>query len=422
MKRVLLMVGLVALAACTTQQETVAGIPTSTFLPIPSQQPRFTATPESTRTPLPTFTFTPTDTPIPPTQTNTPVPTPTPTVAGIVQSLQRVNVRTGPGENFESFDSLAPGTGVQIIGQTADGAWFNVRLEDGREGWMAARLLFIAATATPFATPTPSPDMTALFSANPLPTSILGGGTVTPTPPGIAVTATTIGARPTEVIQASPTATQPLVPIVSSVPMVDLGVVQLTATALARGAATPTASFTPPAPATEARILTVVPQGTGSSATLVTSPTIMPTAGVATAAAGGVDNPANPNVFAFCGNVPKFGIGAPTNLRVGQTIDIWWDWYAKEASQVQDHIDHSQHDVRVNGQPVANVNSYVTPIRRSGSDYAASWYIPYGPLAAGTYEITYVVTWDEPIVDGYTSFGPGTNKPFEQETCTFTVR
>lgn len=416
MKKWLLLLAMVVIGACTPQEDVVANIPTSTFLPIPSQQPRYTATPESTRTPLPTFTYTPTNTPIPPTITRTPVPTATPTVSGIVQSLQRVNIRTGPGEDFNFFDSLAPGTGVQVIGQTAEGDWFNVRLEDGREGWVSARLLFIPATATPFASTGATPDMTALFSAQPLPTSILGGGTITPTTVSLIVTATKVG-LPTSTPEGTLTPTQPFVPIVSVVPSVNLSTINSTATALAQGAATSTPSRTPQANSTEARILTIVPDGTTSS---VTTPIVNATAAVL--GGGGEDNRANPNVFAFCDNVSAFGISAPTTLTSGATIDIWWNWYAKQEDQVQEHLDHSLIDLKVNGQAIANVNSYASPIRKSGSDFVSSWYISYGPLAAGNYEITYVVTWDKTIFDGYEYFGPDSSQPFEQETCTFTVR
>jgi uncharacterized protein YgiM (DUF1202 family) len=417
-KFLLILVCGIVVASCTPQQDSVAVIATTTLLPIPSQQPRYTETPVSTRTPLPTFTYTPTLTPIPPTITNTPIPTATPTVAGIVQSIQRVNVREGPGVEFGELEALAPGTGVQVIGQNADGTWFNIRLEDGREGWISAKLLFIAATSTPFAPSTLIADANSLLT-NPLPTSILGGGTVTPTPPSVITTATPAQAvSPTA--RVSPSPTQPLVPIVSAVPNVNLSAIQSTATALAQGAATATPSITPVAGSTE-RILTVATSATsdGSNILTQTSATVLPT--LVPTGLPGTNNPNNVDVFAFC-DENKFGAPAPSSLRNGQTIDIWWGWYAKTESQVRDQIANAQYDVRVNGQPVANVGAYVTDIRKSNADFVAFWYIPYGPLATGNYEITYVVTWTQAITDGYDSYGPGTNIPFEQHACSFTVR
>ncbi len=401
------------MAGCAAQQREIALAPTATLLPIPSQLPRYTATPVPSRTPLPTFTFTPTETPIPPTPTLSPTPTMTPTIVGIIQSLQRVNVREGPGTEFRELAALAPGTGVQVIGQNPDATWYNVRLEDGREGWVAARLLFLQATSTPFPSPTPSPDLTALFSSVPLPTAILGGGTITPTPPvGIAVTATpfTLVASPTQT--ATP---QPLVPVIN------LDTINMTATALAGGAATATASFTPTSLPTSTQSRTISITAT-DGAIITTTP--VPTA---LSSSGGLsDEQVNAQqgvkVFAFCDD-RQFGIAAPTNLRDGTFIQVWWAWFAKEEQQVRDHIDAVSYDIRVNGQPLpSNINDYRTSIRRQNNDFVAYWYVPFGPLSAGNYEITFVMSWSRTITDGYEFFGPNTRKPFEQHTCSFTVR
>lgn len=410
-KRILALLSLCLLVwACTTQPSDVALVPTATFLPIPSQQPRLTATIQPTRTPLPTFTYTPTNTPVPPTPTLSPTPTATPTVVGIVQSLQRVNVRQGPGEEYGSITSVAPGTGVQVIGQNENGTWFNVRLEDGREGWVSGRLLFLPPSPTPLPSPTPSPDLTALFGGTPLPTAILGGGTVTPTPPLAVATATNVGERPSATALIP---TQPLVPIVN------LDTINLTATALAGGAATETPTRTPSITPTTDRVLSVA-TSTPAPANFTPSPTpLSQGTGLSDTQAQtlrGVD------VFAFC-DERQFGIPAPTTIRSGQSIQIWWAWFAREEAQVNAHIDNASYDIRVNGQPVtAVINDYRRPTRKQGNDFVAYWYVPYGPLEAGDYEITFVVTWSQAITDGYEAFGPGTAKPFEQHSCRFTVR
>jgi len=53
----------------------------------------------------------------------------------------RLNVRTGPGLNFERFVRLLRDTGVLIIGRNADALWLKIQLADGRTGWVAARFL-----------------------------------------------------------------------------------------------------------------------------------------------------------------------------------------------------------------------------------------------------------------------------------------
>ncbi len=410
-KHLLAIFALIAfVVACTTQPSDVAIAPTATFLPIPSQLPRFTATLQASRTPLPTFTYTPTNTPVPPTPTLSQTPTLTPTVVGIVQSLQRVNVRQGPGEEYGGITSLPPGTGVQVIGQDTEGSWFNVRLDDGREGWVSGRLLFLPPSATPLPSATPSPDLTALFGGTPLPTAFLGGGTVTPTPPSLVATATGVGERPS----ATPvTPTQPIVPIVN------LDTINLTATALAGGAATETPSRTPTITPTTDRVL-AVETSTSLPADFTPSPTpLSQSSGLTDAQAVSQDGI---DVFAFC-DERQFGIPAPTNVRAGQSIEIWWAWFAREEGQVRSHIDNATYDIRVNGQSVtAVINDYRRPIRKQGTDFVSYWYVPFGPLDAGDYEITFVVSWTQAITDGYESFGPGTAKTFEQHSCRLTVR
>ncbi len=103
------------------------------------------------------------------------VPPATPTPAepqGTVTGFS-LNVRANPGAGAQIVTQIAQGTVVNVIGRYVDNAWVQVRLPDGRIGWVFAELLtfnrdlsgvpvvnapFIAPppTATPvLATPTP---------------------------------------------------------------------------------------------------------------------------------------------------------------------------------------------------------------------------------------------------------------------------
>jgi len=56
-------------------------------------------------------------------------------------SGNRVNVRTGPGTDYEVLDKLVRGTEAEVIEITADG-WARIRVVGtGQVGWMAERLL-----------------------------------------------------------------------------------------------------------------------------------------------------------------------------------------------------------------------------------------------------------------------------------------
>lgn len=79
----------------------------------------------------------------------TEVTAPLPVIIGLIDADQSVNVREGPGRTFAPVAAARPGQRVQITGRNGGGDWLQIRLEDGREGWIAASLVRIEGPATP---------------------------------------------------------------------------------------------------------------------------------------------------------------------------------------------------------------------------------------------------------------------------------
>jgi hypothetical protein len=457
----LLMVTALVAAACGTQAVPQAeDIATATLAPIVSQTPRLTATPRPTRTPIPTFT------PVPPTPTttltpsNTPTPTEIPPIIGIVNSLQSVNVRTGPGITYSGFAALPPGTGVEVIGQSSSGDWLNVVLDDGDEGWIAARLLRLQPTPTPFPTVTPTVDETAIALGTVFPTAVIGGGTITPTPvnPGISPTPVVAVTRdpneptPTPRVQIaaagtatamatsrgagidstpilltftptpSPTSTSALVVDESVLPVVDVAALNATATALSRAANLPTLSPTPNVLTPDTGSIfgsrTTTPEAVGNVDE--DDPQTVDTPEGPAPVSAGVTVQEGADVLAYCDD-PSIDTPAPETLAAGSTVDIYWVWYASTEQYVRDHINAAIYEIAIDGVPLPNINQYRQAIEDTPGDYVVYWYAPVGPLAAGEYEITYRVTWTEQIFDGYNFYGPGTTRFVEEGTCTLTI-
>lgn len=407
MRKILLIV-VVFLAACTgNTTEQLAAPPTATLASIVSMTPRFTATPVPTRTPLPTFTYTPSESPVPPTPSDTPTPTEIPPILGIIASINTVNVREGPGVSFSAITALTPGTSVEVLGQDADGTWYNIQMEDGSEGWIAASLIRLQDTPTPIPTFTPSPDLTALAQGTPLPTTVLGGGTVTPTPPGSVVSPTPVSATQDDTDDDEQAASTPFLPVIN------VDSINQTATALVGGVVAPTS--TPDTDDSQPTSAFPTPTLRGSSGATATLQSGVGSAGN-TSAQQGVD------VLAYC-NDTTFGRPAPTNLAPGSTIDVWWSWFASTRAEIQDHLDNVNYEVAVDGVALRDWRNFRSSIRQeSDGNYYVYWYVPVGPLTAGQHEITYRVTWSEAISDGYETFGPGTANPVQTGNCTFTVR
>ena len=95
-----------------------------------------------------------TATPLPPSPTNTATPTPTPTstltraeimaielVPGVpsITANTDLNVRTGPGVEFQRLGILQPGVTVEVIGGVSDGSWWQIRYPNSatNSGWIA---------------------------------------------------------------------------------------------------------------------------------------------------------------------------------------------------------------------------------------------------------------------------------------------
>lgn len=372
---------------------TVPSLPSATTVPVATatEQPRSTVAP--TVTPMPSATAS--DTPLP-TSTNTATPTATatatPTVFAVVQSQRRVNVRGGPGTDHDIVNILEPGSGVQILSGNEAGNWYRVQLGDGERGWISARLLQIV---NPPPTTVPAPA--------------IGTAPVSSTTEAAAMEDQDepIGAAPAaDEAQAIAEASRSQSQLVINVPIVDLESINLTATVLVANAGSPVAGFAETEPTRTAE----PPEPTRPSIDSVDVPTRIPAA-----PRMGVD------VFAFCNN-PVHGISAPSNLTDGSSIEIFWAWFASTDAYLRQHIANATHELRINGTQIANVDQFRSAPRQRGRDQVVYWYVPYGPLEAGNYRITYRVTWRNAINDGYKTYGPGTGTEFEEESCNFVVR
>lgn len=408
----LLIIGVV-LAACQPQAP-ADPIPTATLAPLVTLTPRATATPEVSRTPLPTLTYTPSATAIPPTVTNTFTPSPTPPVVGIISSLQTVNIRSGPDGSFSAFVALDPGTGVEVIGQSADGRWLNVKLDDGRVGWAAASLVRIAPSPPPFPTVVPSGlDPLALAAGTLAPTALIGGQPVTPTPRAATATPATPIASPTPTVANAGT---PVLPII------DLDPINATSTALAALLGTPLPTATAPAALT-ANPTVAVTAAAGAQASATAG--VIPTNSAPVAAPTTSGEPVVQDrvlVLAECDN-PAARQPAPSNLAAGSTIQLYWRWFASTEQQVRDHLEAASYSLRVNGQAVSRTRLSFGDVRaRDDGLYFVDWVTVVGPLSAGTYRVEYSVSWSRQIFDGFDTFGPGTRNLQYSGTCTFVVR
>jgi hypothetical protein len=133
----------------------------------------------------PTHTPTATATPVPPTETptaeptttptGTPEPTATPTATVLAQpqasTTSAINVRSGPGTGYPVVAQLQPGRPVDILGRNNDGAWWQVLLLNGDEGWVAASVVDVTGPVDDVAVAANIPPAPVQPTARPQPTA-----------------------------------------------------------------------------------------------------------------------------------------------------------------------------------------------------------------------------------------------------------
>lgn len=124
-----------------THTQTHTPIPTATFTEQPTAT--FTEQPTATHTLTPTDEPTVTLTPEPsPTSTEEPTPTETyESYVGVVSATTYVNIRTLPTTDSEIIRQVIPSTIVNVIGESLDGQWLKIIINDTHQGWIASSLI-----------------------------------------------------------------------------------------------------------------------------------------------------------------------------------------------------------------------------------------------------------------------------------------
>ena len=237
-------------------------------------------------------------------------------------------VYAGPGFLYEQVDNVIEGQTLGIRGRTADGRWVLVRLENGREGWIAAEIIQVAVpldnvpviegiappqaigwqaanagqstggTAAATAQPTANPTQPATDTPAPTATGdgTTGGGKAT------APAATATDARATAAPTERPTRA---------------------------ATATPAATRTPAPTATLAATATPLPSPTATNAPATTAATIVPTATTPPQTTGDGSPTELPVVYVYASpsdeNAPILRVvPGQSVVLIGRTADSEW--------------------------------------------------------------------------------------------------
>lgn len=85
----------------------------------------------------------------PPTRRATATYRPSPTAQRFPQvtvKLNRVNIRSGPGTQYEAIDTAVEHETFDVIATNETGDWFNIRLPNGRRGWIGSSVVLLTGS------------------------------------------------------------------------------------------------------------------------------------------------------------------------------------------------------------------------------------------------------------------------------------
>jgi hypothetical protein len=122
-------------------------------------------------------------------------------------------------------------------------------------------------------------------------------------------------------------------------------------------------------------------------------------------------------ILAYC----EQKVVRPPTPTTNDEVYIEWSWYVASEDLMQQHLDNARYEVSLDGKPLLDWDQYASNTRREQGRWIVYWYYPVGRLEAGEHTVTYHLSWDEAITDGYDDFGPGTSTTTNDGTCTFTV-
>jgi SH3-like domain-containing protein len=127
------------------------------------------------------------------------------------------------------------------------------------------------------------------------------------------------------------------------------------------------------------------------------------------------------DVLAYCDNKTN---GEPRRtFPAGTLVTIYWSWFAKTPEQLDDHVQQSEYEVRVDGQLLSDWRAQKTDVQKwTDGNYYVFWYVPIGTPQPGEHKIDYKVTWKQQISDGFKTYGPGGDVETDTGSCVFTIK
>lgn len=124
-------------------------------------------------------------------------------------------------------------------------------------------------------------------------------------------------------------------------------------------------------------------------------------------------------IFAECNAYP---VANPGLIYDNDNVVVFWSWYARTPELVQDHIDNAIYEIGYLGSNPFIPPVEISEIQQRTRNYWVFYTVNLGNVKPGYYTISYRLSWENTISDGFEEFGPGTDNEVITGGCDFEVR
>jgi predicted amidohydrolase YtcJ len=113
---------------------------------------------------------------------------------------------------------------------------------------------------------------------------------------------------------------------------------------------------------------------------------------------------------------------SPLHLTENDYVQTYIKWAAKTADQVNDYIEAENSEVFLDGEAINSTTTHgVVGFMEDGGLYYVQSNFDVGNLSKGNHTIRTVIGFDNKVFDGFGWYGPGTDTPTVDSTCTVIV-
>jgi hypothetical protein len=109
-------------------------------------------------------------------------------------------------------------------------------------------------------------------------------------------------------------------------------------------------------------------------------------------------------------------------VEAGRPVMLAWTWNAKTKELSQEHIDTAAYRILLDGVEVKAVRRGEIEYDAAKGWFSVTWFAEPVMLEAGEHLAERYLSWSRPISDGWSSYGPGTDKETPHDDCTIIVR